>query len=201
MKFVTNGVFAVPLIPECRLYSIHQWAMANKFSIQEDNYQNLNFVIPYRNSYDRILRAIAADLHEVMLDNNIVNLNKQTWDSVKDVALPYIINWFDTVGHLPIKKDFCHTRYFTNYVNHDLPLNRILIDVVNINNITTYINSKYRLTVSNIPDHPAHFYDYTVPYWEIDTLYQTNENTRRLVDAWCKEDARLLSVHNLLVRT
>jgi len=199
MKFVTNGTFAIPLIPECRLLGLQNWAMANAFSIQENNYAHLEFIIPYRNSYDRIIRGIAADLHEIMLDNNIVNLNKQSWTTVKDIALPYIINWFNSIGHFPIQKPFCHSAYFVSYLASDIPESRILIDVINIENITSYIKSKYNIAITKIPENPPNFYDYTVPYWEIDNLYNTNENTRRLIDIWCKEDARLLSVRNLLV--
>jgi hypothetical protein len=200
MKVVTNGVFAIPLIPECRCSSISQWAKANTFDFKEDVYSlNLDLIIPYRKSYDRIIRALGADLHEILLDNNIVNLNKQTWASVKDIAMPYIINWFNTVGHLPIKKNFCHTGYFTTYLMPMIPTSHALFDVEHVDAITNYIKSKYGLTVSNIPDNPPDFYNYTVPHQEIDVLYKTNENTRQLIDAWCAEDARLLSAYNLFV--
>ena len=200
MKVVTNGVFAIPLIPECRCSDISRWAKANTFDLTEDFHSlNLDLIIPYRKSYDRIIRAIGADLHEIMIDNNIVNLNKQTWASVKDIAMPYIINWFNTVGHLPINKYFSHTGYFTTYLMPMIPTSHALFDIEHIDAITNYIKSKYGLTVSNIPDKPPDFYNYTVPYQEIDVLYKTNENTRQLIDAWCAEDARLLSVYNLFV--
>lgn len=202
MKFVTNGVFAIPLIPECRLSGLHKWASVNKFSIEETFQEpKLDFIIPYRNSYDRIIRAIGADLHEVMLDNGVVNLNKQTWDNVKDIALPYIINWFNTIGHLPIKKNFCHTGYLTTYLITDLPNTAVLIDITTVTNLTNYIKTQYNLPVTEIPENPSAFYDHTVPYWEIDRLYKTNENTKRLIDIWCAEDDRLLSARNLFVST
>ena len=200
MKFVTNGVFAIPLIPECRLSGLRSWANTNKFAIVETfQTPKLDFIIPYRNSYDRIIRAIGADLHEVMLDAGVVNLNKQTWTNVKDIALPYIINWFDTTGHLPIKKNFCHTGYLTTYLITDLPNTAVLIDISTATNLTNYIKTRYNLSITNIPENSPNFYDYTVPYWEIDRLYKTNENTKRLIDIWCAEDDRLLSARNFLI--
>jgi hypothetical protein len=193
MKFVTNGTWAIPLIPECRLTSIQDWAKLNKFQIQEDNFQSLDFIIPYRNSYARIIRAIAADLHEVMLDAGIVNLNKQTWDEVKSTALPFIKNWFDAVGHLPIKKNFCHTNYLINYLSDQLPENVVLVNVDNIARLPEYLKSKYGIEVTAIPELPEHFYSYTVPYGIIDELYNTNEKTKRLIDIWCSVDSKMNS--------
>ena len=68
-------------------------------------------------------------------------------------------------------------------------------------NLTNYIKTQYTLPVTEIPENPSAFYDHTVPYWEIDRLYKTNENTKRLIDIWCAEDDRLLSARNLFVST
>jgi hypothetical protein len=197
MRFVTNGTFAILLIPECKQYGISEAGRHNNFVFDNIYNPNLDYIIPYRKPYSRIIRAIAADLHEVMLDAGFVNLNKTVWSTVREQCLEYILDWVENKGHLPIIKNFCHTGYITAYMSPEITKAKI-IDVDNINELSTYIKETYNVDIGQIPELPGSFYDYTVPYWEIDQIYNNNEKMRTLIDEWCardiKESTRLLGI-------
>lgn len=201
MQYVTNDKFAILLIPECKQYSIREMGKTNGFQTRYEYDPSLQYIVPYRESYGRIIRAIAADLHEVMLDAGFVNLNKVTWASVREQCMEYIIDWVDTKGHLPIVKNFCHTGYLTAYVPKELA-NYKLIDVEQFDLLPNYIKSTYGVDIGTIPELPEFFYDYTVPYWEIDSLYNSHKKMRTLIDEWCArdlEESTIVVVDNLFI--
>jgi len=199
MQYVTNGEFGILLIPECKQYSVDEIGIRNNFKKSHSYSSELDYIIPYRKPYDRIIRAIAADLHELMHDSGYVNLNLEKWDDVRSKSLDYIHNWLETAT-LPIVKDFCHTAYFTNYAQ--LSKNYVLIDVDNFEVLPKYIKQRYDIDVGEIKELPPEFYQHTVPYWEIDSLYHSHKKMHTLIDEWCASDQRLsatMVVDNLFI--
>ena len=204
MNFVTNGKFAIPLIPECKEYSIREWAKSNNLLENNTDYSQLEFILPYRSSYDRIIRGISADLHGLMLDQGIVDLNNQDWDDVKHLAIPFIITYFNSCKFLPVD-GYYHSLYYTYYLGVDINIQKVF-EVNDIDNLPNYIKHNYGIETGPVPSLPNNFYTRTVPYWEIDTLYKTNENTKQLIDAWCLEDQKrtvdlTTRISNLFVST
>jgi hypothetical protein len=190
MKLVTNGVIAIPLIPECRTTSIRDWATMTNFTIIDNNYINLEFIIPYRKSYDRIIRAIAADLNELMLNEGLFELNKQKWNDVADIGTDFITKWFST-ARLPIEKDFCHSQYYIAYFDNSIT-NKKFIDVDEIDKLPTYIKQTYNLNVPPIPDLPIWFHDHCVPIELIKDYYNKDTKIKNLIDEYCIRDQQLL---------
>lgn len=150
MQYVTNGKFAVLLIPECKQYSINEMGKTNGFEVKDVYDPALDYILPYRNPYDRIIRAVAADLHEVMLDAGFVDLNRTKWETVKDRCLEYIVNWIDTEGHLPVKKQNSHSSYIRSYLSPEIERYKI-INVDNINILPKYIKETYGTDIGIIP--------------------------------------------------
>jgi hypothetical protein len=200
MQYVTNDVFGILLIPECKQYSVSEIGIANGFETRTAFNPDLDYIVPYREPYQRIIRGIGADLHEIMHDAGFVNLNVEKWSDVREKCLDYITDWFEAQRKLPIVKEFCHTGYFTNYVN-SLP-KYVLVDVDRFDKLPKYISDKYNLDVGLIPELPADFYEHTVPYWEIDQLCTANKKVRTLIEDWCVLDLELSStfvVDNLFI--
>jgi hypothetical protein len=186
MKVVTNGTFAVAVIPECRATSVMDWGQLNDLQVLDTESTNLDYYIPYRNSYDRILRGLGADFHELMFDQQIVNLNESLWDDVETAAINFINNWIET-GAIPVPKKFCHSGYYRAYINSKIT--GTFFEVSDIVNLPTVINQKYNLNLSSdIPDLPPNFYKHTVPYWVIDSLYKSNTKLKILIDQFCERD-------------
>lgn len=189
MKLVTNGVIAIPLIPECRTSSIKDWAKITKFTIIDNNYANLEFIIPYRKSYDRIIRAIAADLNELMWNEGLFELNKQKWNDVVDIGTDFITKWFLT-ARLPIKKEFCHSQYYIAYFDTGIR-NKKFIDVDEIQKLPVYIKQTYNLDVPPIPNLPDWFHDHCVPTSLIKDYYLKDLRIKNLIDDYCVRDQEL----------
>lgn len=188
MQYVTNGKFAILLIPECKQYSINEMGKTNGFEVRDIYDPTLEYIVPYRTPYDRIIRGVAADLHELMLDAGFVNLNRTKWETVKEQCLEFIVNWVDTEGHLPIIKRYCHTAYTTSYIFPEIENYKIVnVDDVNLL-LPKYIKETYGIDIGTIPELPDFFYDFTVPYWEIDKLYHSHKKMRTLIDEWCASD-------------
>jgi hypothetical protein len=188
MKYVTNGTFAILLIAECRQSSIQDLAAANNMIVKTEYDPTLDYILPYRKSYDRIIRAIAADLHELMHDSGFVNLNVEKWSDVKSKCIEYIVEWVETRGHLPIDKQFSHTGYISTYIDNRLYKKCKVFDVDQINLLTEHITQTYNIDLGVISDLPKMFYEHTVPYWEIDALYTSHKKMRTLIDEWCARD-------------
>lgn len=190
MQYVTNGEFGILLIPECKQYSVSEIGSRHNMTVRFDK-TDVEYIVPFRKSYDRIIRGIGADMHEIMYDNKFVNLNVEKWSEVREKCLDYITSWFDSLGHLPINKHFCHTAYFKNYVG-DID-NYILLDVDEFDLLPKYLKDKYNFELGEIPELPENFYEHTVPYWEIETLYNSHKKMRTLIDDWCALDQKLLT--------
>jgi hypothetical protein len=184
MQFVTNDEFGILLIPECKQHSISQ--MDLRVSNIYD--PELTYIIPYRNPYDRIIRAIAADLHELMHDSGYADLNIEKWDDVRTKCLGYIDSWLETAT-LPIVKEYCHSAYFINYVS-PIPKRYVLLDVDKFDLLPKYIKLHYGLDLGEIAELPPQFYEHTVPYWEIDRLYHSHKKMHTLIDEWCASDLK-----------
>jgi len=193
MLIITNNQFAIPLIPECRLSSLQDWANVNNLQIQNNNTNTLDYFVPYRKSYDRIIRGIAADLHEIMFDNGLINFNQLTWQESKDLALEFICDWADTIKQLPIKKHYCHSAHFSAYISPDIIKTAVFFDVNEVDKLPVLLNQKYNLSLSTeIPSLPDEFYNHTVPYWVIDDLYNSNLNLKVVIDEFCKNDDKII---------
>ena len=195
MKVVTDGTFSVAVIPECKATGIEDWAKTNKLDIIQVGWKNAvtsNFYIPYRNTYDRIVRGIAADLHGLMIDHGIVNLNQVTWEEAKNVAIPYILKWIDGPDIIPIPKNHkdCHSGYYHAYLNNTLDYtDATFFNLDQIDKLPSLLNNKYDLTLTlTIPDLPTGFYEHTVPYWVIDELYHTNKKLAIKIDDFIQQD-------------
>jgi hypothetical protein len=189
MRFVTNGTFAIPLIPECRTTSIRDWSKLTNFTIDDSNYSDLEFIIPYRNSYDRIIRAIAADLNELMLNAGLFELNKQKWKDVSEIGIEYINNWFKT-AQLPIEKDFTHSQYYIAYFDNRI-VNKKFINVDEIEKLPSYIQQTYNLDVPPIPDLPDWFHEHCVPTDIIKNHYNNDATVKNIIDEYCICDQEL----------
>ena len=184
MRAVTNGRFAVLAIPECRQHSIVEWGERNGLLIVND-VGSYTYYAPYRSSRDRIMRGIAADLHELMHDQQIVNLNVSTWADAETVATKYIQNWIDTVCSIPVEKNFCHSSYYSGYV----PAGAQLVDIQYLSALPNYLNRLYGSALDHIfPDLPDDFYQHTVPHKVIEYFYLTNQKFARTVDDFCRKD-------------
>ena len=196
MKVVTDGTFSVAVIPECKATGIEDWARTNKLDIVQIGWDRIapatNFYIPYRNTYDRIIRGIAADLHGSMIDHGIVNLNHVAWEEAKNVAIPYILEWIDGPGIIPMqqKDSNCHGGYYYAYLNNSIDYaDAIFFNVEQIDKIPALLNIKYNLSLTlTIPDLPTGFYEHTVPYWVIDELYHTNKKLAIKIDNFIQQD-------------
>ncbi len=193
MLVATNHQFAIPLIPECRLSGLQQWAEFNNLTITNTPNDNVEYVVPYRGSYDRIVRGLAADWHELMIDENIVNLNNSSWAEVSNIALDYINNWIENNSLIPINKHHCHSSYYISYISHKILPCALFFDVSETNALPTYLNSRFGLDLFiDIPKHPSHFYNHTVPYWEIDRLYHSNPKLKSMIDRYCANDTKII---------
>ena len=191
MNAVSNGEFAIAVIPECCAYSVTEWAQENNLKFINDiNTDNLDWYFPYRNSYDRIIRGIAADLHGIMLDQNIADLNTNSWLQVKETATEFILSWINADHcQIPIvkKHNDCHSALYQAYTN--TLAEGIFFDVNEINLLPTVLNKRYNLNLTNtVPELPDDFYDRTVPYWYIDELYKTNKTFAETIDNFCNRD-------------
>jgi hypothetical protein len=191
MNVVTNGEFAVAVIPECCAYSITEWARQNNLEFINDiRTENLDWYFPYRNSYDRIIRGIAADLHGIMLDQNVVNLNTHSWSQVKETAMKFILSWIEP-GHcqIPIVRSdkSCHSGLYQAYTNS--LANGVFFDVSELDLLPVVLNKHYNLNLTTaIPELPNNFYERTVPYWYIDELYKTNQRLAEKINDFCRQD-------------
>ena len=190
MNFVSNGEVTIAVIPECKATSVMDWAVENNFT--SDNIGQTIYA-PYRDTYDRIIRGIGADLHELMYDAGVVNLNIETWDSVRDTALSFILNWIETAT-LPIEKKYCHSLFYTSYLA-DISLDRMqLVDVNDFDVFHLYLNEKHNLNTGPFPQLPSEFYNHTVPYWEIDSLYGSNTRLTSLINDYCASESILQTI-------
>ena len=193
MRVVTNGVFAVPLIPECKLYSIENWANQNQLTITNVSISDTHYeyYIPYRNSYDRIIRGLAADFHEMLDDAGIAPLNKKgiTWDTVEPTAKDFIIRWAESEETIPIQKKYCHSGFYFAYMLVHLVTDAIFFDVEDLPKLPDILNKKYNLSLTTeFPELPPEFYNNTIPYWVIDELYKTNKDLANKIDNFCERD-------------
>ena len=193
MNVVTNGTIAIPIIPECRATSIQQWASNNGFEFTNTADRSLDYYIPYRDAHGRIVRGLAADLHELMLNAGVANLNKSKWDEVKDDAILYILNWIDTKCIIPIEKKFCHSGHYCLYLGNNLVFdNAIFFNIDSIQQLPITLNNKYNLNLTTvIPDLPENFYDHTVPYWVIEELYVINKKLKDAINCFIKADNQI----------
>lgn len=190
MNFVSNGDVTIAVIPECKATSVMNWAVENNFS---SDIIGQTIYAPYRDTYGRIIRGIGADLHELMYDAGVVNLNSETWDSVRDKAMSFIERWIETAT-LPIEKKFCHSLYYTSYLA-DTPLDNIqFVDVSDFDTFHLYLNEKHNLTVKPFQELPPEFYNHTVPYWEIDRLYGSNTRLTGLINDYCASESILQTI-------
>lgn len=204
MQYITNGKFAILLIPECKQASLREVGFANKLDTRCGYDPDLGYIIPYRKPYDRIIRGIGADLHEIMLDRGVLDLNKTKWGEVREQCLDYIINWVELEGHLPIKKNFCHTGHITAYFDRRLNGTAKIFDVDSISDMIEFISNNYQVDLGTVPELPKQFYENTVPYWEIDALYNSHKKMRTLIDEWCAcdlEKSSTMIVDNLFINT
>jgi hypothetical protein len=188
MNAVSNGEFAIAVIPECCAYSVTQWAQENNLKfINNINTDNLDWYLPYRASYDRIIRGIAADLHGIMLDQNIVDLNTNSWLQVEETAMEFIRSWIKADHcEIPIvRKDLgCHSGLYQAYTNS--LSEGIFFDVAELDLLPAVLNKQYNLNLTNtVPELPDDFYLRTVPYWYIDELYKTNKRLAEKIDDFC----------------
>ena len=192
MKAITHNRFAIPLIPECMLSGCQEWAMNNNLDIVDDPPTNLTYYVPYRNTYDRIIRAVAADWHELLIDNGVVNLNETRWDKTKDLVLDFILSWIETNQQLPIIKSNCHSAYFVSHITPQITKTGLFFDIAQIELLFKFLNSAYDLDLSTrIGSHKPSFYNHTIPYWEIENIYQTNARFQHMVDEYCRRDTKI----------
>lgn len=185
MQVVTNGVFAVGIIPECCATGLRNWASINQLELRETTDSTLDYYIPYRSSYQRIIRGIAADLHEILLQKNIVDLATTTWAESKPIAEKFIIDYLTEI-QFPILKDFWHSAPYGVYHRN---VSGVFFNVDTINNLPAILNKKYNLNLTTtIPTLPNNFYEHTVPYWYIDEIFKSNYKFNRKLKNYCRFD-------------
>lgn len=181
MNYISNRVFSIAVIPECKATSVLTYAEEHNFFINEQLTATL--YAPYRNSHDRIIRGIAADLHELLLNDNVVNLNLSSWPDVKPIVLEYINAWIPTAS-LPINKQFCHTAYYINYATQSATF----VSVDNFGKFHEFLSDTHGVKCDPFPDLSPDFYTHTIPYWELESIYESNMQFANLVDAYCDRD-------------
>lgn len=197
MQGIKTDAFAVLQIPECKQHSVGEWGKANSLEKFLNTVNVDKIYSPYRTSYDRIIRGLAADFHELVLDRGIANLNQNTWDSVKDIVIDFIHHWIKTDCTIPVKKDYCHSSYYIAYIGANFS-NIELVSVGHLNKLPKYINCEYGLNLTeSLPELPENFYKNTVPYWEIENIIQNNVKLEKSVMLYCEKDLELLNRANL----
>jgi len=176
MNVMTNNNDCYVLIPECKTTGVQEWGSQNGYEyLTTDQDLKIKTFIPYREPYGRIVRAVAADLHEILLDNNISNLNENSWSVEKPKIISYFTSILTDDFMLPFDKDFKHTAPLVSYLVDTLD-NFEFVDVDKL----------------DVPGLPENFYEQTVPYWEIENIYNTNVNFKNAVDKWIAQDQLLL---------